>query len=213
MYPIVYSQRPPLERNRLTVFFRGLMIIPHYFVALFYGLAAVLAVAVAWFALLFTGKWPEGLYNFVAGWLRFAIRLFAYYLLITDEFPPFDGGEHPEYPVQVQIAPPKEEYSRVKVFFRYFLAIPVMIMVYIFSLWLMVLAIAMWFVAVFTGKTSESLTGATLMPAAYYARGNAYYLLLTEDWPPFDPNEGAGATPPPPAAASSPTAPPAASPS
>jgi hypothetical protein len=213
MYPVTYEQSPPVDRNRLTVFFRGLMIIPLYIVAMFYGLAALLAVAVAWFALLFTGKWPEGLYDFVAGWSRFSTRLMAYYVLVTDEYPPFDGGEHPEYPVRLQIGPAKAEYSRIKVFFRYFLAIPIMIVNYVMTLWLLVVAIGMWFAAVFTGKTSENMTGAMLMPMAYYARTNAYIFLLTEDWPPFDPADGAAGstTPPPPAAGSSPVVPPAAS--
>jgi small-conductance mechanosensitive channel len=202
MYPIVYDQTLPEQRNRLTVFFRGLMIIPLYVVAIFYGFAAFIVVAIAWLALLFTGSWPEGMYNFVSGWSRFSVRLMAYYLLLTDEYPPFDGGEHPEYPIRLQIAPAKESYSRAKVFFRYLLAIPIMIVNYVMTLWLLILAIAMWFAAVFTGRTGEGLTGATRMPMAYYARANAYLLLLTEDWPPFDPGQ--------PAAAASPIVPPAA---
>ena len=77
-YPIVYDQSPPIKRSRLTVFFRFLLLIPHFIWAMFYGLAAYLVVFVAWFAILFTGKYPAGMYEFFAGFLRFYTRLNAY---------------------------------------------------------------------------------------------------------------------------------------
>lgn len=186
-YPVTYKQQPPERRNRLTVFFRGLLVIPHYIWASLYGIAVCVVVLIAWFAIVFTGRWPRGLYDFTAGYLRFLGRLYAYNYLITDTYPPFDGGEHPEYPVQVIIAPPKERYSRVKTGFRFILAIPIIVIQYAFSLWLLVVSIAIWFVAVFTGRTSPELMEAMRMPMAYYVRSTAYLFLLTEDWPPFEP--------------------------
>ena len=151
IYPVTYEQSPPEQRSRLTVFFRILLVIPHAILACFYGFAAFLAVVVAWFAIVITGRWPAALYDFVAGFMRFAARLYAYMYLIVDQYPPFDGGEHPEYPVQLVIAPPKEEYSRLKTFFRFILAIPVYIVQYVFSIWLLLVAIALWVVGVITG--------------------------------------------------------------
>lgn len=55
---------------------------------------------------------------------------------------------------------------------------------------LFVVAIAIWFIAVITGKTSSGLMEAMRMPMAYYLRANAYFYLVTEDWPPFDPGPG-----------------------
>ena len=64
--------------------------IPHYIVLAFLSVAAVVSVIVAWFAILFTGKYPVGLFNFVTGVLRWSLRVSAYaFLLITDEYPPF----------------------------------------------------------------------------------------------------------------------------
>jgi hypothetical protein len=193
VYPVTYTQAPPEQRNRLTVFFRVLLVIPHAILAFFYGIAAFLAVVVAWFAIVITGRWPAALYDFVAGFMRFLGRMTAYLYLVVDDYPPFDGGEHPEYPVQIVIAPPKEEYSRLKTFFRFILAIPVYIVQYVFSIWLFVVAIALWVVGVITGKTPPALTEAMRMPMAYYLRATAYFLLLTEDWPPFDPGPATGA--------------------
>lgn len=186
-YPVAYDQQPSEQRNRLTVFFRYFMIIPHSLWAFVYGIAVYFAVVIAWFAIVITGRWPAGLYDFTAGFLRFYGRLSAYSLLVTDRYPPFDGGPHPEYPVQIEVAPRQESYSRAKAFFRIILAIPILVVAYVMSLWATAVAIAMWFVAVITGRTSSGLIEAVRVPIAYTVRAYAYMGLLTEDWPPFDP--------------------------
>ena len=64
--------------------------IPHYVVLFFLSIAAVICVIVAWFAILFTGRYPEGLFDFVTGVMRWGLRVEAYaFLLITDQYPPF----------------------------------------------------------------------------------------------------------------------------
>lgn len=81
---------PQLEgRNRLTIFFRLLMVIPHFVVIAILGIGVVLAYIAAWFAVLFTGKWPAGLRDFIIGVQRWSVRLNAYTYLLTDEYPPF----------------------------------------------------------------------------------------------------------------------------
>lgn len=81
---------PALEgRSRLTTFFRGLLVIPHYIVLFVVGLAAALAWFVGFFAVLILGHWPQGLQRFVVGYMRWSLRVQAYYLLLTDEYPPF----------------------------------------------------------------------------------------------------------------------------
>jgi hypothetical protein len=185
-YPVVYHQTPAVERSRLTVFFRLIMVIPHLVWSLFYGLAAGIGVFIAWFATVFTGRYPEGMYEFVAGYLRFSTRLYAYAYLVTDEFPPFDGGEHPEYPVKASIPPPQESYNRLTTALRIFLLIPVVILLHIVSLWIQAVSIALWFVAVITGRTSASLADAGRLPLAYLMRAYAYAYLLTDGWPPLE---------------------------
>ena len=182
-YPIAYEQHPPLERSRLTVFFRFLTVIPHLLWACLYGIAFFVVQIIAWFAIVFTGRFPQGLYDFTAGYLRFYTRVCAYCLLIVDEYPPFDGAEHPGYPIRTHIAPPAAEYSRLKAFFRLILAIPIFIIQYVFQFWLLAVAIAIWFVAVITGKTSPGLTDALRFPASYYVRSSAYVYLMTDAYP------------------------------
>ncbi len=64
--------------------------IPHYIVLFFLGIAALFAVIFAWFAILFTARYPRGLFEFVEGVFRWGIRVEAYaFLLVTDRYPPF----------------------------------------------------------------------------------------------------------------------------
>src|SRR5690606_34717105 len=81
---------PEVEgRNRLTVFFRLILALPHLIVLAVLTLASVVCVVIAFFAVLFTGRWPDGLRGFVVNVMRWQVRLQAYMALLTDEYPPF----------------------------------------------------------------------------------------------------------------------------
>lgn len=78
------------DLNRFLPLVKWLLAIPHYIVLLFLGIAAVFAVVIAWFAILFTGRYPRGIFNFVEGVMRWGLRVEAYsMLLVTDRYPPF----------------------------------------------------------------------------------------------------------------------------
>jgi len=78
------------QMNRWLPLIKWLLAIPHYVVLLFLAIAAVLAVIVAWFAILFTGTYPRGLFDFVVGVLRWGNRVTGYaFVLVTDQYPPF----------------------------------------------------------------------------------------------------------------------------
>jgi hypothetical protein len=80
---------PAAARDRLTVGLRILFAIPHIFVLAFLMTAWWITTVVAWFAILFTGKYPQGLYDFGVGAFQWYIRVEAYLLLLVDEYPPF----------------------------------------------------------------------------------------------------------------------------
>jgi hypothetical protein len=76
--------------NRWLPLVKWLLAIPHYILLVFLSLAALVAVIVAWFAILFTGRYPRGLFDFVLGVLRWGNRVAAYaFVLVTDQYPPF----------------------------------------------------------------------------------------------------------------------------
>jgi len=186
MYPISYEADPALEgRNRLTTFFRYIVSIPWLIVAAVYGFVAEIAAVIAWFAIVFTGKYPEGIYNFNAGYLRMISRVNGFQSLLTDEWPPFGGDEGPQYPVRVGVAPPLDQYSRMKTLFRLIVGIPVYLLAIVQAIILTVCALVAWFAILFTGKLSEGLFNPMRSASAYLTRATAYFLLITEDWPPF----------------------------
>ena len=76
--------------NRWLPLVKWLLAIPHYIVLLFLGLAAFVVIIIAWFAILFTGRYPQGLFDFVVGVMRWGNRVQGYaFVLITDRYPPF----------------------------------------------------------------------------------------------------------------------------
>ena len=89
-YPAVLWSARAVERSRLTVFFRAILAIPHFVVLYLYGIAASVVLIIAWFAVLFTGRWPEGMRNFAIGYFRWQLRVYGYLYLLIDVYPPFD---------------------------------------------------------------------------------------------------------------------------
>jgi Domain of unknown function (DUF4389) len=78
------------ELNRWLPLVKWLLAIPHYIVLIFLYIAVVVVVIIAWFAILFTGRYPRGMFDFVVGVVRWALRVGAYaFLLVTDRYPPF----------------------------------------------------------------------------------------------------------------------------
>jgi Domain of unknown function (DUF4389) len=78
------------ELNRWLPLVKWLLAIPHYIVLVFLFIAAFVCVVIAWFAILFTGRYPRGLFDFVVGVGRWSVRVTAYaFLLVTDRYPPF----------------------------------------------------------------------------------------------------------------------------
>ncbi|MDO8189298.1 DUF4389 domain-containing protein [Conexibacter sp. JD483] len=200
MYPVAYEADYVERQSRLITFFRGLLVIPWLLVGIFWGLAAYVCTFIAWFAIVFTGRYPDGLYQLNAKAHRFAARVNGFYNLLTDEWPAFDGDEHPEYPVRLVIPAPLPEYNRVKTLFRIFLMIPVMIMAYIFSLLVSIIVILSWIVILFTGKQPRGLFDLIKMGLTYIARAGVYYGLLTEAFPPIsgeDQGDPLPSSPPP----------------
>jgi hypothetical protein len=82
------------DLNRWLPLVKWFLAIPHYIILWFLGVAAIVCVVIAWFAILFTGRYPRGLFDFVVGVFRWSLRVAAYaVLLITDRYPPFGLSE------------------------------------------------------------------------------------------------------------------------
>ena len=87
--PAHLSIQPAAKLSRGLIFVKWLLAIPHFFVLIFLGIGAYVVIIIAFFAVLITGAWPEGMRNYVIGVMRWSNRVSAYILLLTDVYPPF----------------------------------------------------------------------------------------------------------------------------
>jgi hypothetical protein len=198
-YPVSFEADYVEQRNRLTAFFRLILLIPVAIVLYIFGIVASIAIVIAWFAIVISGRYPKGLYEFVAGFNRFVARVTAYGVLLCDQYPPFNGTADASYPVRMEFAGPLESYSRLKTFLRIVLAIPIMVLRYVMGLLLEIGAVAAWVVIVLTGKMPRGLFDLMVLANSYTARSDAYLYLLTETYPPFqDTQTRTAGTPGPP---------------
>jgi hypothetical protein len=170
-----------LQRSRLTVFFRLILAIPQLLWLAIWGLATEIVVFLGWFAALFMGRLPDGFHSFIAQYLRCYTRVSAYLFLLSDPWPPF-GGQPGGYSIEVNIAPPQEQ-SRVTVFFRLILAIPALLLVYVFRLVNEIVAFLGWFYCLATGQMNEGMQNVSAWMLHYEVQTFAYILLLTGRYP------------------------------
>jgi uncharacterized protein DUF4389 len=195
-------------RNRLTCAFRPILAIPHILLVggpiAFAGswilgsgdrtraewgagtgvlgaVASVVAV-IAWFAILFTGRFPDGLWSLAAFYLRWRVRAIAYLTLLRDEYPPF--GDEP-YPAELILPRPTEPRNKLTVAFRIFLAIPQFIAVAFLGMAWGVTTIIAWFSILFTGNYPRGLYDFGVGVLRWTTRVEAYVLLLRDEYPPF----------------------------
>ncbi len=183
MYPISFDADYEVERNRLTTFFRPLVAIPWILWAYIYGIAALVVVVIAWFAVLFTKRYPEGMYNFVSNYLRFQARVGGFIILLTDELPPFSGGPQDDYPIRIDFAPPQPEYRRSRTFFKFLLIFPLQILLYGVLFLAYGAAFITWWRILFTGKQSITMHDPLELAMAYFVRVNAFSYVMTEAHP------------------------------
>jgi hypothetical protein len=198
-YPVSFEADYLERRNRLTTFFRLILAIPVAIVAWVFGILALFVIVFAWFAILITGRYPKGAYEFVAAFLRYVTRVIAYSALLCDAYPPFSVDSEGPYPVRLEFAGPLDPYSRVKTGLRFILAIPIVVLRYVINLLLEVGAVAAWFVILITGRMPRGLFDMMVLAQSYTARSDAYLFLLTETYPPLQDEQtrAAGLEPPP----------------
>ena len=184
-YPVTFEMDYVPERSRLTTFFRWILAIPHFIMLYVYTIVFFVVLVIAWFALLFTARWPEGLYRFAGNYLRYATRVAGYIYLGVDQYPPFSGSEDVDYPVRVTIAPAQASYSRLKVFFRGIYAILAIVIRYALGIVIGFVSFLSWFAIVITGRQPAGLQSALNFALAYTTKADALLFLVTETYPPF----------------------------
>ena len=167
---------------------KWLLVIPHCFVLLFLWIAALVLSVVAWFAILFTGRYPRGIFDFNVGVLRWSWRaaFYSYSALGTDRYPPFTLRSV-DYPAALTVEYP-ERLSRGLVLIKsWLLAIPHHLVVGILKgdglLGLLVLIAAV--VMLVTKRYPQGIFDLVMGLNRWVLRVAAYVLLMTDQYPPF----------------------------
>ncbi|MEE9308714.1 MAG: DUF4389 domain-containing protein [Spirochaetia bacterium] len=199
-YPVQLKgelSKPPSNALWLV---KWLLVIPHIIILCFLGIAFAFLTIIAFFAILFAGRYPRGMFNFNVGVMRWAWRVcfYAYGALGTDNYPPF-SLKSAEYPADLQIAYP-EKLKNGMVLVKWFLAIPHYAILgalagwgynyaahteypFVGLLWILVVIVAI--VLLFTGKYHKDIFKLIMGIQRWSFRVMAYVGLMTDEYPHF----------------------------
>lgn len=169
----------PVEQRRWTIAIRVILMVPHFVWSYILNIGMGFAVLIAWFAALFTKRVPDEVASFIGKVNRYQLRLMAYGLLLTDEFPPF--GLNDDHGVDLNVNP--GEFNRAAVFFRWFLMVPSGIVSSLAMFGLFIVSVVSWLLALILGRLPQPLWEAHAAVVRYTARAQAFGNLLTAEQP------------------------------
>jgi uncharacterized protein DUF4389 len=181
-HPIIVPVTDDCQRSRLTVFFRWLLFIPHAFWLLGWSVAVFFVLIVGWFAALFTGRLPDGMHNYFTRYLTYSTRVTAYGNLLANPYPPFNGRPETPYAVDLQVAPGVPQ-PRWKTLLRVFLAIPALILTWVFQQVLGIIAFLSWFVCLAIGRIPKGMRDLGVYCLRYQQQTYGYLMLVTDRYP------------------------------
>lgn len=185
MYPAVFDI-PRVERSsRLILLLRPLVLLPFLPWGMLYTVAMGVVHFIAWLAILFTGRHPQLLWDFLEGYFRFMATLSSYCLLLTDKYPPFTGGAVAMRAIRVLVEHPPR-MSRITTCFRPLLLAPHFFFAVGYGAVFCVVFGITWWTVLLLGRMTDWQYRWLVSFFIYNARIRAYSLLLVDEYPPFN---------------------------
>jgi hypothetical protein len=179
--PLEVGFAGPARQRRATVAVRIILAIPQLICLAFARYAVLIMLVIGWFCALFTGRLPDSIAEFLAGYQQWEIRLSAYLLLLTDTYPPF-GWRDTEYPVSVAVRPGR--LNRLGVLFRVIIVLPAWLVWDVLAYGLaMIMMFAAWLIVLIVGRMPRPLHEALAAILRYWARLKGYWYMLTDVYP------------------------------
>ncbi len=182
-YPLTYDVEYPQELSRWLIFVKWLLAVPHLIIL--YGLLVAWEVVtfIAFFAILFTKRYPKELFDISVNVYRWNANVYSYLFLLRDEYPPF-SWEAGQYPVTYEVEY-AEELSRWLIFVKWLLVIPHIIVLFFLFFAATVTLFMAWFAILFTKRYPESLFRFIVGVLRWQNRVYAYAYLMCDEYPPF----------------------------
>jgi Domain of unknown function (DUF4389) len=184
-YPVRFEVAYPAELNRWLPLVKWLLAVPHYIAVAFVALGAVFVAIFGFFAVLFTGRWPRGAFDYLVGTARWAYRVAAYVHLMTDAYPPFTLRDVPDYPVRLSVDYP-EHVANWRPLVQWLLAIPYLLVASVLYWLTGILTIVAFFTVLFTKTVPRGLFELMMPGLRWNLRGNAYAYFLSDRYPPWE---------------------------
>jgi hypothetical protein len=192
-YPITLTFDTPGKIARWRPLVHWLLAIPHFVVLYVIDVIAFVLVVLAWFSGVFTGRISDGLQKPLAMTQRYNASVTTYMFWLREEYPPFtfdgsfaDPGQDPR--LRVDVVPAIEGRSRLTIFFRFFMIIPQIIVLFFVSIAVCVVVFIGFFAVIILGRWPAGLGDFVVGFTRWTTRVNAYCYLLTDEYPPFSTN-------------------------
>ena len=184
-YPVRFDIGYPEQLSRWKIFVKWILAIPHFIIIYLLQAVNSVLVFIAFFAILFTKKWPRGMFDFSVQIQRWTLNVYVYALTLQrDEYPPFTG-ESGKYPVTLEVDY-DDNLSRWQIFVKWLLAIPHYIVLLFLIIAAYVVVLIGFFAILFTGKFPRGMFDFVTGTIRWAIRVNAYaYWLMTDRYPPF----------------------------
>ncbi len=189
-YPVTLTFDAPEKIARWRVIGNIILAIPHFIILYVLSFVAQILAFVAWIVGVITGTVPEGIQSVIVLTLRYQTRVGLYALFLKEEYPPFafstefvDPGDDPR--VRVDFSPRIANRSRLKIFFRFLLVIPHVIVLYVLAFVFMFVIFFAWFAVLIMGRWPNGLRNYVVGFQRWSLRLSAYMFLLNDDYPPF----------------------------